>query len=102
MAPWHVTLWRFFFIIFGNTRARRSDNIDSSSNLFAKLFFVARDIEDSDAVERIMEIWDDTLKVSKFWESLCGTQTIIKNLSNIQEATKDNIILPKVYLLQLL
>ena len=59
------------YALFNDTSARRSDYVDvTASNLFSKSFCATRWIEDSAVAERVIEIWDNMLKIFKFWESL--------------------------------
>ena len=71
LGPCLVNILKGLYTLFNDTPARRSDYIDvTGSNLFPKSFCATRWIEDSDAAERAVEIWDDILKIFKFWGSL--------------------------------
>ena len=85
--------------LFNDTPARRSDYIDvTGSNLFPKSFCATRWKEDSDVAERTIEIWDNILKIFKFWEILPKhKRPSSESYLIVQEATRDNVILTKLY-----
>ena len=93
-----VKILKGLYALFNDTPARRSDYIDiTGSNLFPKSFCATKSIEDSDVAESSIEIWDNILKIFKFWESLPKhKRPSSKSYSIVQEATRDNMILAKL------
>ena len=85
--------------LFNDTPARRSDYVGvTGSFLFPKSFCATRWIENSEVAERAMEIWDNVLKIFKFWESLPKHKRLAsKSYLIVQEATRDNMILAKLH-----
>ena len=94
-----VKILKGLFTLFNDTQARNSDYIDvTGSNLFPKSFCATRWIKDSDVAEQPIEIWDDILKIFKFWESLPNHKPpSSKGYLIVQEATRDNMILAKLH-----
>ena len=71
----------------------------TGSNLFPKSFCAKRWIEDSDVVERAIKIWDNILKIFKFWESLPKhKRPSSKSYLIVQEATRDNMSLANLHI----
>ena len=85
--------------LFNDTPARRSDYVGvTGSFLFPKSFCATRWIGNSDVAERAMEIWDNVLKIFKFWEGLPKHKRLSsKSYLIVQEATRGNIILAKLH-----
>ena len=100
LCEWDIVkILKGLYTIFYDTPARRSDYIDvTCSNSFPKSFCATKWIEDSNVAERAIEIWDNILKIFKFWESLPKhKRPSSKSYLIVQEATRYDMVLAKLH-----
>ena len=85
------------FTILHGTPARREDYISITGEERFPLFFCAtRWVEDTVVADRLIEIWDSTIKIVRYWEKLPKSkQSTSKSFLKVQEAVNDKFAVAK-------
>ena len=85
--------------ILHDTPVRREDFISVTGQERFPLFFCAtRWVEDTDAADRLIEIWESITKIIRYWERLPKSkQPYSKSFFKVQEAVNDKFILAKFH-----
>ena len=67
------------------------------------MFFIFRWVEDKVVAERLIEIWDNVIKIVKFWEGLPKSKRpSSKSYENVKTAAKDLLTPAKLKFFSLL
>ena len=74
-----VKILKGLYTLLNDTPVRQEDYINvTGSNLFPKSFCGTTWIENSVVTERVVQIWDNILRIFKFWESLPKHKLLLK------------------------
>ena len=74
-----VKILKGLYTLLNDTPVRQEDYINvTGSNLFPISFCGTTWIEDSVVTERVVQIWDNILRIFKFWESLPKHKLLLK------------------------
>ena len=86
------------FQFLHDTPARREDFISVTGCSVFPLFFCAtRWIEDSDVAKRLISIWENIVKIIRFYEKMLKSkQPSSKSFLNVQQAVNDKLIVAKL------
>ena len=77
--------------LFHDSPARRDDYVSvSGSDIFPLSFCATRQVEDQIVADRLLSIWDNVVKVIRFWEKKPKSkQSKCKSYINVQKACND-------------
>ena len=98
-SGWNMkTILKGAFMILHDTPARREHYISITGEERFSLFFCAtRWVEDTVIADKLIEIWDNIIKIVRYWEkSPKSKQLASKSFLKVQEAVKDKFAVAKI------